>query len=115
MPLKKPFVNGDGLDGHDTLEALHLDHLVDHQKRVAMRQKFLDLVDVELRVYSCFAHGQRDDPLLTWQTSYYRRFSVSGQLFIFRAEYSSAPHFSGASPGRGTISVPWRRLRFFAF
>src|SRR5438128_10155212 len=47
MPLKKWFVNRDGLYACNFVFAFKANNPVNHQKRVAMRQDFHDLVRVE--------------------------------------------------------------------
>ncbi len=47
MSLEMRFVDGDVLDADNALQPLHFDNGVDEQKRIAMRQYFLDFVDVE--------------------------------------------------------------------
>ena len=47
MPLKIAFVDGDVLDSHNALPSFHFFNGVDQKERIAMRQDFLYLVDVE--------------------------------------------------------------------
>src|SRR5216684_3098021 len=47
MPLKKWFVNRDGLYEGNFVFAFKANNPIDHQKRVAMRQDLHDLVSVE--------------------------------------------------------------------
>ena len=47
MAVEEFFVDGDVLDRGDGLPGLPVQHAVDQQQRVAVRQVFLDLVDVE--------------------------------------------------------------------
>jgi hypothetical protein len=52
VTLKKCLVDGDALNRHDALESLHLNHFIDQQKRVPVRQEFLYFVDVQLHARS---------------------------------------------------------------
>src|SRR6266404_4460289 len=55
---KKWLVDGDVLDGYDALHAHQIDHAVDQQKRVAMRQDAHDFMNVELGVLGCRRFGR---------------------------------------------------------
>ena len=46
MALEERFVDGNVLDGDDTLAGLQLDHAVDQEEGVAMRQQLLNLLHV---------------------------------------------------------------------
>src|ERR1022692_1249735 len=50
MAVEKRFVDGDVLDRHDALFALQLQHAVNQQKRITVRQNFQDVVNVEYRL-----------------------------------------------------------------
>src|SRR5690606_38697261 len=45
--LEKGFRGADVLDGHDRLAGHDVEHAIDHEERITMRQPFLDRLDVE--------------------------------------------------------------------
>ena len=60
MSHKELFVDGDILDGHDSLLALQFEYAINEQQGIAMRQNFQQVVDVEpglCAVRLRFAHG----------------------------------------------------------
>ena len=53
VPHKEWFVDRDVLDRHDPLFALELEHAVNQQKRIPVRQNLQNVVDVEPGLRSC--------------------------------------------------------------
>jgi len=60
VSLEKRLVNADLLDAYDPLERRQLDDPIDQQKRIAMRQKFLDAFGIENR-FHCFSEMKDAD------------------------------------------------------
>src|SRR5579863_106536 len=77
VPLKKLLVDRHVLHADNALQALHLQNSIDHQKRIAMRQQFLNFVHVQnhpaLPVAPHLAHSYSVTPLCTRQSYYYMR------------------------------------------
>ena len=56
MAVEERFVDGDVLVGEHALVRLELDHAVDQQERIAMRQQLLDGGDVERELHGLGHH-----------------------------------------------------------